>query len=94
MTTVNSEAKTTETLKNTKIGVVDSISGFKTVRVALERLVQHPLYGKFLRRRTRLMVHDEQGQAKLGDTVKVVQCRPMSKTKAWRLVRIVKRAGE
>jgi small subunit ribosomal protein S17 len=77
-----------------RVGVVDSISGAKTVRVAFRTLVRDRMYGKYLRRRTRLMVHDEQQQAAVGDTVEVARCRPHSKRKSWRLVRVVKRAGE
>ena len=76
-----------------RVGVVDSISGHKTVRILLTNLVKHRLYGKYLRRRTRLMVHDDELQAGVGDTVEVVQCRPISKRKSWRLVRVVKRAA-
>lgn len=75
-----------------RTGVVDSVSGPKTVRVVMNTLVKHPLYGKYMRRRVRLMVHDPQSQAKVGDTVEIAQCRPVSKQKAWRLVRVVKRS--
>lgn len=75
-----------------KTGVVDSVSGTKTVRVALNALVKHPLYEKYIRRRSRLLVHDEDSSAKVGDTVEIAQCRPISKRKAWRLVRVVKRS--
>jgi len=71
-------------------GVVDSICGAKTVRVVMNSLVKHPLYGKYIRRRSRLMVHDADSQAKVGDTVEIAECRPVSKRKAWRLVRVVK----
>ena len=77
---------------NRQVGVVDSISGRKTVRIVVERLTRHPLYGKYIRRRTKLLVHDPEERARLGDTVEVELCRPISKTKAWRLVRVVKTA--
>jgi len=73
-------------------GVVDSVCGAKTVRVVMNALVKHPLYGKYLRRRSRLMVHDPDSRARVGDTVEIAQCRPVSKRKAWRLVRVVKRS--
>jgi small subunit ribosomal protein S17 len=75
----------------TEVGVVDSVSGKQTIRIVLTNLVQEPQYGKYLRRRTRLSVHDEKQEAKVGDTVEIARCRPISKSKAWRLVRIVKR---
>ena len=77
-----------------RLGVVDSISGRKTVRVLIERLAKHPLYGKYMRRRTRLMAHDEREEARVGDSVEVAQCRPISKRKTWRLIRIIKRSRE
>ena len=71
---------------------MDSISGRKTVRVQVRNLVRHGLYGKYIRRRTRLLVHDAEEQARLGDTVEVAECRPMSKRKSWRLVRVLRRS--
>lgn len=65
----------------------------KTVTVLVERLVRHPLYGKYVRRSTKLHAHDENNECAEGDLVMVEQCRPLSKTKCWRLVRIVQRAG-
>ncbi len=73
-------------------GVVTSVSGAKTVVVTVNRLVKHPLYGKYMRRRTKLAVHDANGEAKVGDTVDILPCRPMSKTKSWRLARVVRPA--
>ena len=73
-------------------GVVVSTGGDQTCTVAIDRLVRHPLYGKFLRRRTKLAVHDESNQAAMGDTVALTPCRPVSKRKRWRLVSVVKRA--
>jgi small subunit ribosomal protein S17 len=71
-------------------GIVSSVSGSKTVHVVVENLIKHPTYGKYMRRRTKLAVHDPKGTAKLGDTVEIVSCRPISKTKSWRLGRIIK----
>lgn len=64
----------------------------KTITVLIERQVKHPMYGKYIRRSTKLHVHDEDGQAKTGDIVRIQECRPLSKTKAWRLAEIVRRA--
>jgi small subunit ribosomal protein S17 len=77
----------------TEVGVVDSISGRQTIRVVLSNLVKEEQYGKYLRRRTKLAAHDEKQEAKVGDTVEIARCRPLSKTKAWRLVRVVRRGG-
>lgn len=71
-------------------GVVATISGDKTVSVLVNNLVRHARYGKYIRRRTRLNVHDASNQSSVGDTVEVVPCRPISKSKSWRLVRIVR----
>lgn len=64
----------------------------KSFVVAIERKVKHPLYGKFIRRTTKLHVHDENNEAKLGDVVEIKECRPLSKTKSWTLVRVVEKA--
>lgn len=71
-------------------GVVDSISGRKTVRVVVNRLTKHPLYGKYVRRRKRMLVHDACEEARIGDTVELALFRPISKSKSWRLVRVIK----
>jgi len=63
----------------------------KTVTVLIERKVKHPIYGKYIRRSTKLHVHDEQNACREGDTVTIEQCRPLSRTKSWRLVEIVER---
>ena len=70
-------------------GIVASKSGDKTVRVTLEYQTTHPKYGKMLRRRTGAHVHDESNVAQIGDTVEICKCRPMSKTKTWRLVQVL-----
>jgi small subunit ribosomal protein S17 len=74
------------------VGVVASSRGNKTCVVLVERVTSHPMYGKILRRHTRLAVHDPQNTAAAGDTVAIVPCRPISKQKHYRLVRVVKRA--
>ena len=74
------------------VGRVVSNKMQKSITVSVERLVKHPVYGKFIRRTTKLMAHDEEGTCREGDTVAIVECRPISKRKAWRVVEIVERA--
>jgi len=76
----------------TLVAVVVSRSGDKSIKVAIERKIRHPKYGKYVRRRTKLGVHDERNQARVGDKVEIALCRPYSKTKSWRLVRVVEQA--
>ncbi|MDO8301817.1 MAG: 30S ribosomal protein S17 [Sedimentisphaerales bacterium] len=73
-------------------GVVVSDHGDKTIRVEIKWMYKHPKYGKYLRKTTKLGVHDETNEAKVGDTVEITECRPMSKTKTWRLVKVVEKA--
>jgi small subunit ribosomal protein S17 len=75
-------------------GVVISKSGDKSIRVAIVHRVKHPKYGKYLKRRTKLGVHDERNQAGVGDVVEISQCRPYSKSKSWRLVGILEKAAQ
>ena len=75
-------------------GVVASDKGDKTIKVVVAFQTKHPKYGKFLKRRTVLHAHDEKNDAKEGDTVEIAECRPLSKTKHHRLVRVVERAPE
>jgi len=77
----------------TLAGVVLSKSGNKSVRVALDYKVRHPKYGKYVKRRTKIGVHDEHNLSDIGDVVEIAECRPRSKTKSWRLVKVVKKAG-
>lgn len=65
----------------------------KTVTVVIERKVKHPIYGKFVRRSTKVHAHDENNECQLGDVVVLEQCRPMSKSKAWRFVKLVERTN-
>ena len=74
------------------VGVVVSDKMKKTRRVEIPRLEKHPRYGKYIKRRTICYVHDEQNEAHAGDTVEIMEARPMSKLKRWRLVRVVKKA--
>jgi small subunit ribosomal protein S17 len=76
----------------TLTGVVISNSGKKSVRVAIDYKVRHPKYGKYVRRRTKIGVHDEKNLAGVGDLVEIVECRPRSKTKSWRLTKVVEKA--
>jgi small subunit ribosomal protein S17 len=78
--------------RKTRVGVVVSDKMDKTVVVSIERRVQHPVYGKMVRRTKRLKAHDEQNAAKTGDTVRIMETRPLSKDKRWRLVEIMERA--
>ena len=64
----------------------------KTIAVSIERVVKHPTYGKFVRRTTKLLAHDEKNEAREGDTVSITPCRPLSRHKSWRLLAIVERA--
>jgi small subunit ribosomal protein S17 len=64
----------------------------KSAVVAVERKVRHPLYGKYIRRSTKLHIHDENNECKQGDTVTIRQCRPISKTKSWQLLEVVERS--
>ncbi|HEY4953766.1 MAG TPA: 30S ribosomal protein S17 [Gemmatimonadaceae bacterium] len=80
------------TSRKTRIGTVVSDKMDKTVVVSIERRVQHPVYGKMVRRTRRLKAHDERNDAKTGDTVRIMETRPLSKDKRWRLVEIVERA--
>jgi small subunit ribosomal protein S17 len=75
-------------------GRVVSNKMLKTVTVLLERQVQHPLYGKIVRRSTKVHAHDEKSECKEGDMVRIAECRPLSKTKNWRVVEIITRAAQ
>ena len=74
------------------VGRVVSDKMDKTVSVAIERLVKHPVVGKYIRRTTKLMAHDESNECKTGDRVAISECRPIAKNKTWRVVDIVERA--
>ena len=73
-------------------GTVVSNKMDKTITVAVERVMKHPTYGKYVRRTTKLLAHDENNECGEGDTVDIAQCRPLSRRKAWTLVRVVSRA--
>ncbi len=88
------KAKMQERELKTLNGVVVSNSGDKSVKVVIDFKVKHPKYGKYIKRRTKIGVHDEHNQSGVGDVVEITQCRPHSKTKSWRLVKVVQRAVE
>jgi small subunit ribosomal protein S17 len=83
---------TAEVGEHTLTGRVVSTKMNKTVTVAVERLIKHPQYGKYVRRTTKLMAHDEASECKEGDLVQIMSCRPLSRHKTWKLVQIVNRA--
>ena len=90
MSTETTEAgKTVRTLT----GQVVSNKMDKTIAVSIERVVKHPTYGKYVRRTTKLLAHDEKNEAREGDTVSITPCRPLSRHKSWRLLAIVERAN-
>jgi small subunit ribosomal protein S17 len=76
----------------TVTGLVISNSGNKSIKIAVDFKVRHPKYGKYIRHRTKLAVHDERNQAGVGDVVEVIESRPYSKTKSWRLVKVLEKA--
>ncbi|MDG2094439.1 MAG: 30S ribosomal protein S17 [Phycisphaerales bacterium] len=77
-----------------RIGIVDSDKREKSCTVSINYLVKHEKYGKYIRKRTRIHVHDEENAAKIGDRIEIVECRPISKTKSWTLVRVVEAASQ
>ena len=85
---MNAEAKAARTMT----GRVTSGKMDKSITVLVERVVRHPVYGKYIRRSTKLHAHDEQNECREGDLVMVEQCRPLSKTKAWKLIKVLDRA--
>ncbi len=82
-----------EKVLRTQIGTVVSDKMDKTITVLIERRVKHPLYGKFVRKSTKLHVHDENNECSKGDTVQITESRPTSKTKSWSLVKVVEKAS-
>jgi small subunit ribosomal protein S17 len=92
MAEMTNEQSTARNARKTRTGLVVSDKMEKTVVVAIERRVPHPVYGKMMTRTKRLKAHDEENSAKVGDTVRIVETRPLSKDKRWRLVEIIERA--
>ncbi len=89
-------AETTTTvdrnLRKERVGIVTSDKMSKSITVMVERQVKHPKYGKFIKRSSKFMAHDEKSEAHIGDTVRISETRPLSKLKRWRLVEVVERA--
>jgi small subunit ribosomal protein S17 len=79
-------------LRKTRIGLVTSNRMDKTITVAVERKVKHPIYGKFVKKTTKFHAHDEKNECTIGDTVRIMETRPLSKSKRWRLVEVVEKA--
>ncbi len=91
----NDQTTTAEAARSTRRslqGVVLTDTMDKTVSVRVERVFKHPKYNKYIRRHKKYLVHDEENTAKVGDTVEIAECRPLSKTKRWRLMNVVARA--
>ena len=82
----------TRSARKERIGIVASAKMDKSIIVAIQRQIKHPIYGKFIKQTTKLMAHDETNDAGEGDTVRIMETRPMSKRKRWRLVEIIERA--
>lgn len=79
-------------LRKTRVGVVTSNKMDKTVTVQVERMLRHPMYGKFVKKSKKFHAHDEVNQCTIGDTVKIMETRPLSKTKRWRLIEVLEKA--
>ena len=90
--TATDATATDAVVQRTLTGAVTSDLMDKTITVSIERTIKHPVYGKYIKRSTKLHVHDENNECGKGDIVVIEQCRPMSKTKSWRLVKIVEKA--
>jgi small subunit ribosomal protein S17 len=89
---MSTEITTERQLRKTRVGVVTSNKMEKTVTVAVVRKLKHPKYGKFLKKTKKFHAHDEKNECNIGDTVKIMETRPLSATKRWRLVEIVEKA--
>jgi small subunit ribosomal protein S17 len=89
---MSTETTTTRNLRKERIGIVTSDRMSKSITVTVERRVMHPKYHKFVKRTSKFMAHDEKGEAHVGDTVRIMETRPISKLKRWRLVEVIERA--
>ncbi len=85
------EATKSTSTRPRRVGVVESDKREKSRKVVVAFKAKHPLYGKYVRKRSVLQVHDENNESRLGDTVEIEECPPISKTKSWRLVRVIRR---
>jgi small subunit ribosomal protein S17 len=92
MTTEQTPPTVERNLRKERIGVVTSTAMNKSIVVAVERKEKHPKYGKFVNKTSKFMAHDEQETCKVGDTVRIMETRPLSKRKCWRLVEVIERA--
>ena len=79
-------------LRKTRVGVVSSNKMEKSISIKVERKFRHPIYGKFIMKTKKLMAHDEQNECHIGDTVRIMETRPLSNNKSWRLVEVIERA--
>ncbi len=92
---MNEEVKATDAkVQRTVVGRVVSNKMDKTVSVAIERLIKHPVYGKYIRRTSKVMAHDANNDCNEGDRVAISECRPISKNKSWQVVNVIERAAE
>lgn len=82
----------TRNLRKERVGIVTSDKMDKSITVAVERREKHPIYGKFVKKTTKFTAHDEKNDCGIGDTVKIMETRPLSKNKRWRLVEVIERA--
>jgi len=85
-------AEQARSLRKERVGRVVSNKMVKSITVAIERKVKHPIYGKFMKKTTKLMAHDENNECGIGDTVRIMETRPLSKNKRWRLIEIIEKA--
>lgn len=76
-------------VRKTRIGLVSSNKMDKTITVEVERKVKHPIYGKFIKKTTKFMAHDEKNECSIGDTVRIMESRPLSKNKNWRMIEVI-----
>ncbi len=86
--------QTQKPLKNEKVGQVVSTKMTKTIVVEVSRRVPHPLYKRIVNKRKKFYAHDEESSAKMGDIVRIIECRPLSRTKRWRLMEVIRRAAQ
>jgi small subunit ribosomal protein S17 len=84
--------ETERNLRKERVGKVTSNKMTKSITVAIDRKVKHPIYGKFMNKTTKFMAHDEKNEAGIGDTVRIMETRPLSKSKRWRLVEVIEKA--
>ena len=84
--------ETARNLRKERVGKVVSNKMTQSITIAIDRKVKHPIYGKFMNKTTKFMAHDEKNEAGIGDTVRIMETRPLSKSKRWRLVEIIEKA--